>query len=194
LAALLPYRAPDWTLRAVIGWDAGAFTLCALAWWRILCADAKQTEQRAGAEDPGRMMVWVIALVASVASLLASVGVLRRVHEHADGFRWTLLTLLGVGFAWALTHTVYTLHYAHMYYRRGRAGGLEFPGGQLPADIDFAYFAFTIGCCFQTSDVAISSSTIRRVVLLHSVLSFLFNTAVLALALNLTFGMLDGGP
>jgi len=84
------------------------------------------------------------------------------------------------------------LRYAHLYYRGDRegTGGLEFPGKREPDDLDFAYFAFTIGMCYQTSDVTISSYAIRRTVLVHAIISFAYNTAILALALNLIFGLL----
>jgi len=96
-----------------------------------------------------------------------------------------------VGTAWSLTHTSYTLRYAHLYYRdEGGVGGLVFPGDRPPDDFDFAYFAYTIGMCFQVSDVVITSWQIRRAVLGHAVLSFAYNTVILALALNLLFGVL----
>ncbi len=69
-------------------------------------------------------------------------------------------------------------------------GGLQFPGDQPPDALDFAYFAFTIGMCFQVSDVVITSNLIRRAVLMHSLLSFAYNTIILGMALNLFFGML----
>lgn len=87
---------------------------------------------------------------------------------------------------------MHALRYARLYYRDDGAGegGLEFPGKEPPDDFDFAYFSFTIGMCFQVSDVSVSSRLIRRTVLVHSLVSFLYNTAILALALNLVFGRL----
>ena len=84
----------------------------------------------------------------------------------------------------------YALRYAHLYYRDDEegVGGLSLPGDAAPAYLDFAYFAFTIGMCFQVSDIAVSSPQIRRTVLGHSVLSFLYNTAILATAINLAVG------
>jgi uncharacterized membrane protein len=94
--------------------------------------------------------------------------------------------------AWLLTHTAYALRYAHLYYRDddNGVGGLVFPGDEQPDAVDFAYFSFTIGMCFQVSDVTITSRPIRREVLFHGCLSFAYNTAVLALALNVGFGLL----
>jgi uncharacterized membrane protein len=105
---------------------------------------------------------------------------------------FVVLCVVAVASAWALTHTAYTLRYAHLYYREDAdgVGGLSFPGNTPPAYLDFAYFAFTIGMCFQTSDVTITSRPIRRAVLGHSVLSFVYNTTILATAVSLVIGFL----
>jgi len=99
---------------------------------------------------------------------------------------------LAVVTAWAMTHTAYTLRYAHLYYRDDGdgEGGLVFPGDTKPTYLDFAYFAFTLGMCFQTSDVAITSRPIRRTVLAHAALSFAYNTAILATAVSLVAGFI----
>lgn len=189
----------DWHVRAIAGWDAASITILTLAWRIILRADASQTKRRAGEDDPGRHMVFVIALVASLVSLLAATFVLRTVRDFQPGLKttWTLLTLAAVALSWAVTHTAYTLRYAHLYYRRSRKrdksspGGFEFCGGGEPSDIDFAYVAFTIGMCFQVSDVDVTTTWMRREVLIQSVLAFLYNTLILALALNLIISLLS---
>jgi len=187
------YGGLGWAVRCVAGWDVTAVTLLALAWWIMGRADAKETQQRAAAEDPGRNAVWARVLVASTFSLFASAVVLRRAKTLAPKEEVLLvaLCLVAVISSWLLTHTVYTLRYAHLYYREGvkATGGLEFPGKLPPDDFDFAYFAFTIGMCFQVSDVTIQSRAIRRAVLGHSLLAFAYNTAIVALALNLVFGL-----
>ncbi len=92
--------------------------------------------------------------------------------------------------SWALTHTAFTLRYAHLSPREDAegVGGIEFPGGGRPCYLDFAYLAFTIGMCFQVSDTTVCSRQIRSTVLLHAALSFFYNTAILAFVLNLVFG------
>lgn len=182
----------DWHIRAVIGWDVGALTQTLLTWRVIVRSDAKATAVHAAPEDPGGRMVWLLALLASMFSLFAATFVLREVHNmpRPESSLWTGLGLLAVALSWFLTHTEYTMRYAHLYYRRGGASGLDFPGKLPPCDFDFAYFAFTLGMCFQVSDVAISTSHIRRVALLHGLISFIYNTTILALALNLAFGAL----
>lgn len=84
-----------------------------------------------------------------------------------------------------MLHTSYALYYASRYYQfKPSPGGLAFPGEQKPRQIDFAYFAFTIGTSFAVSDVEVTDSTMRRTVLGHQILSFFYNTAILALAIN----------
>jgi uncharacterized membrane protein len=196
LSALLA-RGHGWEFRLLVGWDAGAFALLSFIWIRILTGDPQETRCRSASADPGRTATWVLVLVASTFSLFAGAFVLRNLHRtHPAPDPWLLpLCLVSVVVAWTLTHTSYTLRYAHLYYRDDEEGegGLEFPGNRKPDDFDFAYFAYTVGMCFQVSDVAISSAGIRRAVLGHAVLSFAYNTVILALALNLFFGFVAPG-
>ncbi len=186
-AALFPATP---TLRVLIGWDAFAIVLLLEVCWLIASSDAAATQKRAGAEDPGRATVTVLALIASAFSLFAAM-LLAKEHGVA---RTT--ALCGVALAWALTHTLFALRYAHLYYRDCTdvggegVGGLVFPGDLPPADLDFVYFSFTIGICFQVSDIAVSSPRIRRTVLLHAILAYAYSTIILALVLNFVFATL----
>jgi uncharacterized membrane protein len=179
-------------LRAVAGWNAASLAMGALAWWLILSADASDTRCRAAAHDPGRRLVWLFVILASGFSLFGTAVVLHDARSRAPLARdlFVVLCVGAVATAWALTHTAYALRYAHLYYRDDAEGegGLTFPGEGSPTYADFAYFAFTIGMCFQVSDVVICSSQIRRVVLGQALLSFAYNTAILATALNLVVG------
>ena len=186
-----------WAVRIVAAWDTFALVILGLAWAIIWQSDMAATRRRAAAQDPGRNAVSIVVLGASTFSLFAAAFVLRRARTLAPTQELLLvvLCLAAVVTAWCLTHTAYTLRYAHLYYRdddseEGRDGGLSFPGNAAPDYFDFAYFAFTAGMCFQVSDVTITSKTIRRAVLVHSVLSFAYNTAILALAMNLVAGLL----
>ncbi len=192
LIAVLAPRAIEWHIRLIMAWDGSALALTMLAWFVIVRADEKETAKRAGSEDPGRNMAWVIALSSCFASFFSALFLVRRGHA-SDAYAGVRigLALAAVFLSWLLTHTTYTLRYAHLYYRRTEAGGLEFPGGKPPRDSDFAYFAFTLGMCFQTSDVTVTSSRIRRTVLVHALVSFAYNTMILALALNIAFGLLN---
>lgn len=193
VAAVVP-EALGWPIRIAAGAVAALLLLLALTWRIILTADAAATRRWAAREDPGSLGVLGAVLLASFASLSMSVVFLLHAEMLAPGGWATLLvalSVIAVPAAWALMHTAFAFHYAHRYYRdSGDVGGLDFPGDEDPADFDFAYFAFTIGMTFQTADVAISKQEVRRVVLCHALLSFLFNTAILALAVNLLFGRL----
>jgi len=186
-----------WAIHLLSGWDAAGVCLLVLAWWRIWHENSVETRRHAAAEDPGRHLVWLLVLLASTVSLFAAGFVMRRARGIAPSdtaFCLLLaLCLTAVVSAWALTHTAYSLRYAHLYYRDDDdgEGGLEFPGKIDPDGFDFAYFAFTLGMCFQVSDVCITSRSIRRAVLAHALLSFLFNTVILGLALNLMLGFLS---
>jgi uncharacterized membrane protein len=183
-----------WAVRVVAAWDAGAVLLLALAWSIIWDCDTARTRRRAAAEDPGRSAVWAIVLGGSTLSLFSAAFVLRRARDLAPSHE-AILVILGLAAvvsSWCATHTAYTLRYAHLYYRDDNdgEGGLTFPGDKPPDYFDFAYFAFTVGMCFQVSDVLITAKSLRRAVLFHSVLSFAYNTAILALAMNLVAGLL----
>jgi uncharacterized membrane protein len=161
----------------------------------ILASDQKQTQCRAASADPGRTVAWLLVTLACGFSIFAGTYVMRHARSIEPDRSSTLigLSLIAVVLAWSLTHTSYTLRYAHLYYRDDDEGegGLKFPGEHKPDDFDFAYFAFTIGMTFQVSDVVVTSRQIRRAVLFHSVISFAYNTVILALALNLLFGFLN---
>jgi len=179
-------------LRVILGWDVFAFVLLSLAWAVIWRADASETQRRAAEEDPGRRAVWIVATLTSTFSLFAAAVVLRQAHRLAprEPGLWIALCLAAVALSWLLAHTSWALRYAHLYYREDDegVGGLSFPGDRAPDAFDFAYFAFTVGICFQTSDITITSPQIRRAVLFHACQSFAYTTAIIALALNLAFG------
>lgn len=186
-------RASGWPVRLVAGWDAACVALLTSAWVTISAADPAQTRRRAAAEDPGRTAVWIFVIVSGAFSIGGATLLLPRAGTLAPESTTALvsLCLLAVVSAWLLTHSAYSLRYAHVYYRDDHqgAGGMEFPGKRAPDDLDFAYFSFTVGMCYQTSDVTVSSFAIRRMVLVHAIISFAYNTVILALALNLIFAL-----
>jgi len=180
--------------RSMVAWDVFSLVLLSFAWAIIWTADAGETRRRAANDDPGRSAVWVIVIASSTLSLFAAAFGLRhaRALSPSRAAVEVFCCLGAVVLSWCLTHTAWTLRYAHLYYRDDDegVGGLSFPGEASPDETDFAYFAFTIGMAFQTSDIAVTSPQIRRAVLLHAAQSFLFNTTILALTLNLAYGFL----
>ena len=142
-----------------------------------------ETRRMAESDRAGSAAAAAILRVASTCSLFVAIYLLRHADKsHAPTRLLALLCLAGVVLAWLIAHVGYAARYARLYYCR--AGGLQFPGEGPPQYGDFAYFAFTIGMCFQVSDVTITGRKMRRTALGHALLSFAYNTAVLALALD----------
>jgi uncharacterized membrane protein len=189
----LTQAATPWQLSAMVGWDATALTWLALSWQILYRSDAQTTELRAGDQDPGSVAVFAVAVASSLFSLFAATLVMRMVRDQSCGGFWVVLALVSVGLSWLLTHTAYAFRYAHLFYTGPAHGGLLFPGTTTPTDIDFAYYSFTLGMCFQVSDVQISDPEIRRATLGHALISFVFNTMIVALSLNLMFQFLGTG-
>jgi len=184
---------------AIAGWNAVAVVILSLDWVIIWTTPQRKIRQLAQQQDLSRLLVFIFVVVTASAALLA-VGFLVSVKRSQSGGHFIahlLLTLMTVVFSWTLVHTVYGLRYAHAFYgdsdERGvnrHAGGLIFPGDRSPDYFDFAYFSFVIGMTCQVSDVQITSRRMRRITLFHSVLSFGFNTMILALLINTVSGLL----
>jgi uncharacterized membrane protein len=187
---LLPVKMEGAT-RTMVGWDI--FCLCeiaiGLAIFTSVCP--KQLRVLASREDASRPVVFSIVLIAIIGSLGGVLLLLKNQEGWvlSKGLE-TFIYITGVIFSWVLLHMMYTHRYAHLYYgdhptrKNEIAKGLDIPGDEPPDYIDFAYFSFVIGMTFQVSDIEISSRQIRRVVLIHGLLSFLFNTVIVALTIN----------
>lgn len=184
--------------RIILTWNAFALTGILLAWSRIILADAKTAIASAKLQDTSRSIIFGTVLLGACGSLFA-VAYLLSTAKNVPGTRavqHVALAAITVVCSWFLIHTIFTMHYAHAYYRRideggDRGDGLNFPDCDEPDFLDFAYFSFVIGMTFQVSDVSITSSGIRRLSLVHALLSFLFNTVILALAINIASGLVQ---
>lgn len=184
-------------VRLIIGWDVFGITTLSLIWTGIYTADADRIRAVASTEDLSRLLSFLFVLVAAAASLLAVVVLLGTSHGLPPMVLARHIGLSGVAVltSWLLVHTVFTLRYAHQYYDANPdgsdMGGLDFPGGEKePNYLDIAYFAFVVGMTAQTADVSISGRPQRRLALLHGLLSFFFNTALVALVINGVAGIL----
>jgi len=179
--------------RLILSWDAASFLYLVLAWTMFARSTTDDLHRRASAEDEGAVAVLVLTVVAAVASLFAIGAELSGIH-NANPETASVRIAIAVGTilcSWFFLHTIFALHYAHVDYDgRTRSWPLTFPGDNPPDYWDFVYFSFNLGAAMQTSDVAIMTSALRRVVLAHTILSFLFNTTVLALAVNVGAGLL----
>jgi uncharacterized membrane protein len=203
-----------WVLRLVTFWNAWALVYLGLTWLLIIRSSAQQTrrwalEQRVPPRPHlsilrsailrvlralflvSRTSSLFFIIFVSLVGLLLAISLVPDVRdlESIEGASLALMAALGVISAWGVLHTSYALHYAYLYYRSEEsAGGLAFPGEQSPDQQDFAYFAFTIGTTFAVSDVDVTDRAIRRAVLGHQILSFFYNTTILALVINLVTG------
>jgi uncharacterized membrane protein len=185
---------------AIATWDTFVFCVLFLAWLTILTTPVHKLRSRAKEQDVSRLVIFVFVVVAACAALFA-VGFLISVHKAELRGHLTAHLLLALGtvvFSWSVVHTVFGLRYAHAFYGDSDdpgadeyAGGLLFPGSeQMPDYFDFAYFSFVIGMTCQVSDVQVTSRRMRRLTLVHSVLSFGFNTVILALLINTVSSLL----
>ena len=185
--------------RLVVAWDLGVVCFLVLIWFLITSSSSDQTSQRAAQEDQSGPSILALVLIADTVSLVA-VGLNTQGVPKADMVGHLIVSILAIICSWLLAHTVYTLHYAHSYYRAGllktemdpeEAGGLDFPGKEAPNYMDFAYFSFVIGMTSQVSDVQITTPAMRRLALIHGILSFAFNTVILATSVNILAGMVQ---
>ena len=169
----------------LIGFDVAAIAFLA-SYAPTLRFDAKRIRQEAARNDANRPTLLVLSFVLTVIILAVLVGELAQGEKISalDKFVVTVSLIL----VWTFANAVYALHYAHLYYTAADGGrdcaGLEFPKMREPLLADFVYFAFTLGVAVQTSDVAITSPHIRKVVTVHCVVGFFFNLGVLALTVN----------
>src|SRR5215207_807853 len=172
-----------WPEVVAAAWDLAVLSLLILPWRTILSFDSEATEQQAAGEDPGQKALVVILVIASMVALGVAAGVIAQSAE-LPGLHFWVSILLGVFVitgAWAWVHTTFALHYARLYYpKEGQPGGLDFPGLRNTDYLDFAYFSFMIGTAFQGSDVNVTSNSVWHVVLVHALLSSVFNTVILA--------------
>jgi uncharacterized membrane protein len=186
---LLPGGWPA-SVRQATAWDLSAATYLILAFRVMLSCKGDRIRARAARQDDSRVVILVIILLAIAASFVAIVGLLAAAKEAPYRALNLGLAAATIILAWTVTQVVFTLHYAHEYYRpssgpQSIAEGLDFRGDRNPDYWDFFYFATSFGAASQTSDVSILTKHLRRVATLHAITAFFFNTAVLALTINL---------
>jgi uncharacterized membrane protein len=182
------------TARALIGWDAAIWSYLLMIWVHMAVADERRVRETAVRDDENAGVVLFVICVATVASIAAIVLELASAKGAGGAsialhYLLTGLTLIG---AWFLIPTIFTLHYARLYYDTDlKETALLFPDHKLqPNYWDFLYYSFTIAVASQTSDVVLRSRSIRRATLAQSILSFYFNVAVLGLCVNIAAGLL----
>jgi len=195
VAAIALAVQPDaisWHTRAVAAWDLATLAYLVLAWAQLIRSDARATREHALGQDQSGYVIFLLVVVAACASIVAIgfvAGTIRELQFWARA--WHLaLTIAALVSSWLLIHTVFAFHYAHRYYTgphgdHSAGAPLLFPGGREPDYLDFAYYSFVVGMTSQVADVAVASRPMRRLTLVHGVLAFVFNVALLALSINI---------
>ena len=182
-------------IRAVLGWDAGIAVLSGWILGMMALSTHDHMRRRAARQDLGRWLILFVVIAGALVSM-AALAVIQKSLKAAQGDESVLylgLIVLTIVLSWSLVHTVFTLHYAHGYYgptddlddEDGLVGGLEFPSENQPDYWDFMYFSYVVGMTAQVSDVQVSGRQLRRLTLIHGVVSFFFNTIILALTINI---------
>ena len=192
--ALLP---SEWRLinRLLTGWDVGVVVYLMLALELAMGTDTNEIRRRCHLYDEGRVAIPTLTATAALATVGAIFVQLTTAPagHHVLNLVFAAVTIL---LSWSLIQVIFAFHYAHEYYaeHRGHARGLGFPGDDAPNYWDFLYFAFVIGMTSQVSDVTVNSKVLRRTVTAHSLLSFMFNLTLLALAVNLAASSIGNLP
>lgn len=179
----------------VLAWVSFSVVFLMLSWVVIFSSSPAFINKKADKEDGSRIFVFVMIIIAAVASFIAVVLLIISGKQSNSGIRPAEFLILAVGcmlLSWAMVHTVFTFHYAYLFYKEDQRKGLDFPGDAKPDYLDFAYLSFGVGSTFQVADVAIQAKNIRRTVLFHSIISFLINTFVVALSINIIAGITQG--
>jgi uncharacterized membrane protein len=185
VAFLLMPTALRLVTRMLIGWDAFVALYVTLVYIMMLRSHHRLIRRNAVLQDDGRFLIPLFTAVGAFASIAAIVFELGASHR---GLPQLGLATLTIALSWAAVHTAFALHYAHDYYRGPKPGGLQFPSGDEHdrADYwDFVYFSFVIGMTAQVSDVGITDKTIRRTVTVHGIIAFIYNTALVAVMVNI---------
>ena len=189
------------TTKVLLGWNAALLLYFALVALMIAASTAEKIKSRAAAQDEGRFAILILSSLAAAAAFAAIFLELATVKDATPLLKAFHIALAGATIvsSWCFIHLMFTLHYAHEFFfessddpalPRETRGGLCFPGTDEPDYFDFLYFSFVIGVACQTADVEISSRAMRRVSLVHSVVAFFFNSALLALTINIAAGLI----
>jgi uncharacterized membrane protein len=171
--------------RLLIGWDVFAALYLVLVCTLVFRSGLAHIRRNAVLQDDGRFLILLVTALGAFASIAAIIFGLDAQHRSSAELALATVT---IALSWAAVHTSFALHYAHEFYRGAKPGGLDFPKGHEDEDPDywdFVYFSFVIGMTAQVSDVGVTDRIIRRTATVHGVISFVFNTALVALMVNI---------
>ena len=172
-------------LAVLVGWDVAAIFVVGSVWTFVAVLDAADTQRVSTREDDSHAVVDLIMVLACLISLVGVVAGLAYARGHAGAVSSVLTgdAVFTVFLSWFTVHTLFVLRYARLYYSE-HPGGIEFPNTEPPDYMDFVYVAFTVGMTFQVSDTGIAQRSIRRTVIRHALLSYIFGTVIVGVAIN----------
>jgi uncharacterized membrane protein len=171
--------------RLLVAWDIFVTCYLVLVFTMVLRSGVRHVRHNAALQDDGRFLILLVTALGAFASIAAIVFELGASNRSVPGLALATVT---IALSWAAVHTGFALHYAHEFYRGDKPGGLQFPSGDQHDDADywdFIYFSFVIGMTAQVSDVGITDKIIRRTATVHGIISFVYNTALVALMVNI---------
>ncbi len=200
LGFLMPASWRDMT-RWLIAWNTSTLLYFILTGRLIVHASPASIRYRAKIQDEGRFTILILTSIAALTSMGAIVAQLASVKDLTGLIKGLhiVLAMATIVSAWLFIHLMFALHYAHDYFAAEEnldaghdhvRGGLKFPGTENPDYYDFLYFSYVIGVAAQTADVEITSKGMRKTALVHCILAFFFNSAVLALTINIAAGLI----
>jgi uncharacterized membrane protein len=186
-----------WSLisRILVCWNLGVMLFLGLIYFWMTRLSAERIESRYLEEDQSAQSILTVVVVAALLSVLAIVEPLATLKQTVGAARVAHLVLAGLTLlnSWLLVPTMFTTHYADMYYSAvDDQRPLGFPNTPMPVFWDFAYFSFTIAAACQTADVCTNNQAVRKIVIAHSVVSFFFNASILGFAINVSAGLIGG--
>jgi uncharacterized membrane protein len=194
LAAFVVAWFAPWQLTVLVAWDVTASVVVSTVWISIGPFTAEQTKEFATTEDDSRASTQFLLLGAALVSLIGVLLAFLKANSgaHNDEVLLETFGVITIVCSWVLVHTVFALRYAHVYYTEPE-GGIDFKsrGHEDPDYLDFAYTAFTVGMTFQVSDTDITRREMRRTVLRHALISFLFGAVILATTVNVIASLLN---
>jgi len=182
--------------RVLASWDCGVMLFLALIYRWMTSLTARQICSRYIEEDSSAPFILVIVTLAAMLSLVAILEPLATLRHVAGSERIAHFALAAITLtnSWLLVPTIFTTYYADMFYSADEGNRpLRFPETDMPVFWDFAYFSFTIAAACQTADVLTTRGSVRKVVIVHELISFLFNASILGFAINVTAGLIGGG-
>jgi uncharacterized membrane protein len=185
------------TTRFVLAWDIGVLVFLALAAHLFVTELPDDMPAAAEAQQEGEWTIFWLTLAVVVVSFVAVSSEFVAIKSGPPASRGLQVTLVSITLllSWLVTHVTFALRYAHEFYASDLGGpdvdrGLDFPGETEPDYLDFLYFSLVLGMTFQVSDVQITSRKLRRVAALHGLVSFLFNTVIVAFTVNIAAGLM----